>query len=136
MRLGDYLESERRFAGRLRPEHLYYPASWNSAHAERGVERNRAGRNHVYRQHVPRAKLQDRAFAELLFHLQKGVHDETRALTGFHAGNTSAQLVRVGKRSSQQFNGQGAVRASCVESWVWTNYDHGGLDRWHATRRC
>src|SRR5258706_13752352 len=52
-------------------------------------------------------------------------------------GETSAQLVQGGKKSSQQFNGQ--VRFGRPvwnpESGTATHH-HGGQDRWQATRKC
>jgi hypothetical protein len=71
LRLGDYLQRDRRFAGRFRPEDLNHAAAGKAAHAERGVKRNRAGRNHRNRDNLSRPQPHDGAFAKLLFDLRK-----------------------------------------------------------------
>ena len=73
LRLGDHLQRDGRFAGRLRPEDLVDAAAREAADAQRGVQRNRAGRDHRDRHDgVLRPEPQDRALAELLFDLAEG----------------------------------------------------------------
>jgi len=73
LRFRNTLKGERGLARRLRPIDFDHPPARQSAHAERQVEPQRAGRNHR-KIGFDRllAELHDRAFAELLFDLAKG----------------------------------------------------------------
>src|SRR5689334_5753938 len=73
LRFGHCLEGDGGFARGFRPEDLADAPAGKAAHAERGIERNRAGGDHRYRHdRVFRSEPQDRALAELLFNLTEG----------------------------------------------------------------
>jgi len=72
LRLGNYLQRDRGFARRFRPEDFDHTAAGKSAHSERRVKRNRAGRNHRDGDDgFLRSQTHDRALAKLLFDLRK-----------------------------------------------------------------
>src|SRR5262249_48652085 len=73
LRFRDDLESERRFARRLRTEYLDDAASWHAADAKRVIDADGAGGNRVDRLNGALfAQPHDRPFAELLFDLANG----------------------------------------------------------------
>ncbi len=84
LRFGDHVQSKRRLAGGFRPENLDYAPARESAHPERSVERNGAGRDHAHRLRIPRPELQHGAFAELLLHGDNRLHDLPRAIRVLH----------------------------------------------------
>ena len=73
LRLGDHLQGDGGFTGRLRPENLIDTAAREAAHAQRSVQRNRARRDHRDRYNgVLRPQTQDRALAKLFLNLAEG----------------------------------------------------------------
>ena len=73
LRLGNHLQRNSGFAGRLWPEDLDHTPAREAAHAEGGVEGNRSRGNHGDGHHRALApQLHDGAFAKLLFDLGHG----------------------------------------------------------------
>ncbi len=65
LRFGDHMQRQRRLARAFRAVNLDHPAARQTADAERDVEPERAGRDHVdVRGGLARAELHDRALAE------------------------------------------------------------------------
>src|ERR1022692_822046 len=72
LRLGNHLQGNRSFAGRLRAEDFNDPPSRYSADAQRGIERNRARRDHRDGDDgFLRPQPHDGTFAKLLLNLLK-----------------------------------------------------------------
>ena len=73
LRLGDHLQRDGCFTGRLRSENLIDTAPRETAHAQRSVQRNRTRRDHRDRYNgVLRPQTQDRALAKLFLNLAEG----------------------------------------------------------------
>ena len=71
LRFGNYMQRQRRLTTRFRPINLDYAAARESAHAQRRVQRQASGRDHVHRhQYILVAQPHDRALAIRLFNLQ------------------------------------------------------------------
>ncbi len=69
LRLGDQMQGQGSLAGRLRPEDLHHASAREAAHAQRGIERNRAAGDHRHRHHRAGSQAQNGAFTELLIQL-------------------------------------------------------------------
>ena len=71
LRFGDHVQRQRRLAARFRAVDFDHAAARESADAERGVNRNRAGGDYADRhQHVAVAQPHDGALAVILFNLR------------------------------------------------------------------
>ena len=69
--LGNAVQSQRGFTGRLRAINLYHTAAGQAADAQRQVQRQTAGGNGVHVHGHVLAQLHHRAFTELFFNLRK-----------------------------------------------------------------
>ena len=86
LRFGDHLQRDRGFAGRFRAENFDDAAARKSAHAQRVVERNGAGRNRRHRHDgFLRPQPHNGAFAELLFNLAERESEGACAFFFVHA---------------------------------------------------
>ena len=92
--LGDDLEGERRLARGFRAEDLDDAAARDAADAERGVDRERAGRDDGDRRLRPLAEAHDRALAELALDLRQRRLDGAPLFVGFDGGHVLTFLDR------------------------------------------